>query len=397
MIQTASTRSRTRRLSALGSLLASGVLLASPALAQESFSIDGSEGTALTATPLADFEEPWAMTFLPDGSMLVTEKAGTLQHVSPDGTKTAVEGMFDVAYGGQGGFGDVVVSPDFEQSNAIYLSYAESLDDGATFGAAVARAVLDTSGGTPKLTDVTKIWEQEPHVPGNGHYSHRIAFGPEGSDQEGFMFITSGDRQKQTPAQDMDKNLGKIVRLNLDGSVPADNPFQDQGDLAKQFWTVGNRNLLGIAFDGENRLWETEMGPRGGDELNLVTPGSNYGWPEASNGVNYSGVSIPDHDPSEDGFAAPKVSWVPSISPAGLIIYDGETFADWQGDAFLGALSGRALVHVDIEGESASEAERFSWDKRVREVEQGPDGAIWVLEDGNGGRLIKLTPADEAS
>ncbi|MEN3793950.1 PQQ-dependent sugar dehydrogenase [Fulvimarina sp. MAC3] len=384
-------------LSTAAALLASTALAASPALAQDTLSIEGSNGTALTGQPLTDFDEPWAMTFLPDGSMLVTERGGTLQHVSPDGEKTEVEGMFEVAYGGQGGLGDVVTAPDFEQSNEIYISYAESLDDGQTFGAALVRAELDRSGGTPRLANITKIWEQEPHVPGQGHYSHRIAFGPEGSDQEGTMFVTSGDRQKQTPAQDMDKNLGKIVRLNLDGSVPDDNPFADEGGIAAQFWTVGNRNMLGIAFDGENRLWAHEMGPRGGDELNLIVPGDNYGWPEASNGINYSGVPIPDHDPASDGFNPPEASWTPVISPAGLVIYDGETFPDWQGDALIGGLSSKALIHVDIEGDSASEAERFSWGYRVREVEEGPDGAVWVLEDGAGGRLIKLTPGEEAS
>ncbi|MER0239700.1 PQQ-dependent sugar dehydrogenase [Fulvimarina sp. MAC8] len=378
-------------------LIATSALNAAPAFAQDTLTIDGNNGTTLSGQPLSEFNEPWAMTFLPDGSMLVTERGGTLQHVSPEGEKTAVEGMFEVAYGGQGGLGDVVIAPDFEQSNEIYISYAESLDDGQTFGAAVVRAELDRSGDAPQLTKIQKIWEQEPHVPGQGHYSHKIAFGPEGSDQDGYMFISSGDRQKQTPAQDMDKNLGKIVRLNLDGSVPEDNPFAEEGGIAAQFWTVGNRNLLGLAFDTEDRLWEIEMGPRGGDELNLIVPGDNYGWPEASNGINYSGVPIPDHDPGSDGFNAPEASWTPVISPASLLIYDGETFTDWQGDALIAALSGQALVHVDIEGEEASEAERFSWGSRVREVEQGPDGAVWVLEDGAGGRLIKLTPGDEAS
>jgi glucose/arabinose dehydrogenase len=204
------------------------------------------------------------------------------------------------------------------------------------------------------------------------------------------LFITSGDRQKQDPAQDFDAALGKVIRLHDDGTVPSDNPWQDQGDLAKTFWTMGHRNLLGIAFDGAGRLWTHEMGPRHGDELNLIEPGGNYGWPEVSYGNHYSGRRIPDH-PTRPEFVEPKAYWVPAISPSGLVIYDGAMFPDWQGDAFIGGLSSRALVHVDIDGDTAAEVERFEWNRRVREVEQGPDGALWVLEDRDG-RLLKLTP-----
>ncbi len=366
-----------------------------PASAQnETFSITGTEGTALNAEAIADFDEPWAMTFLPDGTALVTTKPGKLIHVTQDGGKTEVDGMWEVAYGGQGGLGDVVLHPDFEQNGYVYLSYAQSLDKGATKSAMVSRAKLDLSGDTPKLTEIEKIWTQEPSVPGGGHFSHRIAFGPKGSEQAGYLFITSGDRQKQTPAQDMGGSLGKIVRLNDDGSVPAGNPFADEGDqpVTDQFWSVGHRNMLGLAFDGENRLWAHEMGPRGGDELNLIEPGDNYGWPERSYGDNYSGVPIPDHS-EDDGFTKPKAFWNPVISPSGLVIYSGNVFGDWAGDALIGGLSSQALIRVDLEGDAAKEAERFEWGKRVREVEQGPNGAVWVLEDQAGGRLIKLTPA----
>jgi glucose/arabinose dehydrogenase len=294
--------------------------------------------------------------------------------------------MWDVAYGGQGGLGDVVLHPDFANNGYVYISNAETVDGGMTFGAVVTRAKLDLSGNTPQLTDITKIWTQEPKVSGNGHYSHRIAFGPDGK-----LFITSGDRQKLTPAQDFDKALGKVIRLNEDGSVPDDNPWQDQGELARTFWSTGHRNLLGITFDNEGRLWTHEMGPRHGDEMNLIVKGDNYGWPVVSWGNHYSGDPIPDHDTRPE-FNAPEAYWVPSIAPAGLVIYDGELFPDWQGDALIGGLVGQTLVRVDIEGESAKEAERFEWGARIREVEQGPDGALWVLEDGGGGRLLKLTP-----
>ena len=361
------------------------------ASAAHAFEIEGTEGSKLEATEIATFDQPWAMTFLPDGSLLVTTQPGKLFHVV-DGEKTEVGNMFDVAYGGQGGLGDVVLDPNFAENDRIWLSYVETLDDGATRGAAVVTAKLDRSGEAPKLTDIEKIWRQEPHLPGEGHFSHRIAFGPEGSVHEGKVIITSGDRQKQTPAQDMDKNLGKVIRLNLDGSVPDDNPFQDDGELAKQYWSIGHRNLLGVDFDPSGQLWTHEMGPRHGDELNLIQKGENYGWPIVSNGDNYSGVPIPDHDTRPE-FNKPEEFWVPAISPAGFTIYDGDLFADWKGDGFIGGLSSQALVRVDIDGENAEEAERYEWDKRVREVETGPDGAIYVLEDKAGARLLKLMPA----
>jgi len=357
-----------------------------PSAAAETFQIAGKNGVTLNATRIATFDEPWAMTFLPDGTMLVTTKPGKLFHVTQEGNKVEVDGMWEVAYGGQGGLGDVVVHPKFAQNNLVYISYAEALDNGSAFGAAVVSARFDPSDKKPKLTDIQRIWTQQPKVRGRGHYSHRIAFSP-----DGMLFITSGDRQKMQPAQDFSKALGKIIRLNDNGTVPDDNPWQDKGDLAKTFWSMGHRNLLGIDFDSQGRLWTHEMGPRHGDELNLIVKGDNYGWPIVSNGNHYSGVPIPDHDTRPE-FNAPKVFWVPAISPAGFVIYDGDMFSDWRDDAFLGGLSSRALVRLDIKGESAKEVERFEWGKRIREVEQGPDGALWVLEDRSGARLLKLTP-----
>ncbi|MDN2568424.1 PQQ-dependent sugar dehydrogenase [Aquibium sp. A9E412] len=361
-----------------------------PAAAQSSFTVESNERT-LSATPVAAFQEPWAMTFLPDGALLVTEKPGTLQLVTQDGEKTAVSGVPEVAYGGQGGLGDVVPHPDFVENDVVYLSYAEP-GEGGTRGAAVARATLARGDGSPALENLEVVWRQQPKVSGSGHYSHRLAFAPDGE----ALFITSGDRQKQTPAQDMQQALGKIIRLDPDGSVPDDNPFQDAGELARSFWSVGHRNMLGIAFDAEDRLWAIEMGPRGGDEINLIEAGENYGWPVVSNGRNYSGADIPDHATRPE-FAAPEASWTPVISPAGLVIYSGDMFADWQGNALTGGLSSRALVRIDLgeqdDGTMAAEIERFDMGARIREVEQGPAGAVWVLEDGDGGRLLRLTPA----
>ena len=347
------------------------------------FEVEGTAGSKLHATELANFSEPWAMTFLPDGQMLVTERSGELWLVSANGAdRKEVSNIPEVAYGGQGGLGDVILHPDFANNRMVYFSYAEK-GEGGTQGAVVARATL-FDGDQPALQNIEVIWRQMPKVTGRGHYSHRLAFAPDGK-----LFITSGDRQKLDPAQDFTSALGKLIRLNEDGSVPQDNPFQDKGDLAKTFWSVGHRNLLGIDFDSDGRLWQTEMGPRHGDELNLSVKGANYGWPVVSEGNHYSGQRIPDHDTRPE-FEAPKAFWVPSIAPAGLVIYDGDLFPDWKGHAFIGGLVGTALIRVDIEGETAQEAERFSWDERIREVEQGPDGALYVLEDG--GRLLRLAP-----
>lgn len=338
----------------------------------------------------ATFDEPWAMTFLPDGRLLVTEKSGKLKLFNPT-TRTAgdIAGVPAVAYAGQGGLGDVILHPRFSQNGWIYLSYAEAGSNN-TRGAAVARARLTvnnaTGGGV--LSDLQVIWRQEPKVTGDGHYSHRLAFSPDGS----HLFITSGERQKFDPAQDMTSNLGKIVRLNEDGSVPADNPFATQGGVTAQIWTSGHRNLLGIAFDGQGRLWNHEMGPKGGDELNLVVRGDNYGYPIVSNGDHYDGTPIPDHSTRPE-FHAPAISWTPVISPAGLIFYNGALFPQWRGQALIGGLSSQALVRVRINGDaSATEVGRYAMGERIRDVEQGPDGAVWLLEEGDDARLLKLMP-----
>jgi len=342
-----------------------------------------------SATPFATFNEPWAMSFLPDGTALISEKRGTLKRFDPASGRTGtVSGVPAVAYGGQGGFGDVLPHPSFAQNGWVYLSYAEA-GSGDTRGAAVARAklTLDDNGGGA-LSEVKVIWRQQPKVSGEGHYGHRLAFGPDGK-----LWISSSERQKFDPAQDMSGNLGKIVRLNDDGSVPADNPFARRGGVAAQVWSLGHRNVLGLAFDANGQLWEHEMGPAGGDELNLIQRGANYGYPIVSNGDHYDGRPIPDHSTRPE-FAAPKVSWTPVISPAGFVIYSGSTFPQWRGNGFIGGLSSQSLVRIEFNGENAREAARYDMGKRIREVEQGPDGALWLLEDGSGGRLLKLQPVE---
>ena len=340
----------------------------------------------MTALPKTNDEPP---------KFLVTQKTGELFIVdTATGVKTAVTGVPNVAYGGQGGLGDVVIAPDFATSNAIYISYAEAGAGGErnTFGAKVVKAKLsgwDTNA--PRLQEIVPIWQQTPKVKGQGHYSHRLLFSPDGQ----YLYISSGDRQKKDPAQDMTVNLGKIIRVYPDGSVPTDNPFADNGnDIAAQFWTTGNRNVLGMVFDGDGKLWANEMGPRGGDEFNLIEKGNNYGWPMVSNGRNYSGIDIPDHD-TNPKFVAPKITWTPVISPSSMSLYTmgaQRNFPAWQGNMLISGLSSKALIVVDTaDDNTATERYRYDMGERIRSV-LAVDGEVWVLEDGDSGRLLKLLP-----
>lgn len=332
---------------------------------------------------LGRFEEAWAMTFLPDGRLLITEKPGRLELVDLEADRIVeVAGVPEVAYGGQGGLGDVVLHPDFADEPRLYLSYAEPGEGGR--GAAVARALLRETDDGAMLEALEVIWRQTPKDPGQGHFSHRIVL------RDGRMWISSGDRQLFTPAQEFTNNLGKIIRLFDDGRVPDDNPFRERGGVAREFWTMGHRNVLGLAFDAEGRLWAHEMGPRGGDELNLIESGKNYGWPEVSEGRHYDLRDIPSHSTRPE-FQAPVVAWDPVISPAGFVIYQGDRFPGFRGDGFIGGLSSEALIRVRFDGEKAHEAERYPMGKRIREVEEGPDGALYLLEDGDS-RLLRLTP-----
>ncbi|MCB4861783.1 PQQ-dependent sugar dehydrogenase [Sphingobium sp. PNB] len=355
----------------------------------------GQNSAASAAKPfrtsvIADFDAPWAMTFLPDGRMLVTEKAGEMILFDPkNGTKIPVAGIPPVDSAGQGALMDVVPAPDFARSGTVYFSFSEAGQGGK--GVALATGAFNqASDGTTKLDGVKVIFRASPYVDGNGHYSGRIAFSPDGK----HLFFTNGERQKFDPAQDPKSTLGKVLRLNLDGTPAAGNPLAAKG-FHPAVWSYGHRNLLGIAFDKDGRLWEQEMGPKGGDEVNLIKPGLNYGYPLASNGSHYDGRDIPDHR-AGDGFEAPKVWWNPVISPAGLVYYSGDLFPQWKDSLFIGGLSSQALVRVKLEGENAAKADQWDMGARIREVEQGPDGALWLLEDGKDGsqgRLLKLTPA----
>lgn len=347
-----------------------------------------------TVTPLAAFAQPWAMAFVPGTPwLLVTEKAGRLKLWREGGPAIEVSGTPDVAYGGQGGLGDVIMAPGADAKAGrfpIYLSWAEAGTDDKS-GAAIGLGTLIIGPeGTARLDGFRVIWRQTPKVSGRGHYGHRLALSPDGK----YLFVGSSERQKMAPAQEAAGELGKVLRLNLDGTPARGNPLVGQGHPAS-VWSYGHRNILGIAFDRDGRLWAQEMGPAHGDEVNLIRPGRNYGWPRVSNGSHYDGKAIPDHAPG-DGFEAPKLWWNPAISPAGLAYYDAALFPRWKGSLFLGGLSSKALIRVQLDGDKAAKADQWDMGARIREVEVGPDGALWLLEDGadgSQGRLLKLTPA----
>ena len=338
-----------------------------------------------TVTEMASFDEPWAMTFLPDGKgMLVTERGGRLLYWREGAAApVAVTGVPAVAAGGQGGLGDVIALGAITRdgSDPLILSWAEQGTGG--LGAVVATADLKLGA----LTNLKIIWRATPKVSGRGHFGHRLALAPD----KQHLFITSGDRQKFDPAQDMSATLGKVIRIKLDGSAPADNPFADKGGATAQIWSLGHRNPLGIAFDDKGHLWTHEMGPAHGDELNRVERAANYGYPLVSNGDHYDGRNIPDH-PTRPEFRAPDLWWNPAISPAGLTFHSGAGYPDWGPSLLMGGLSGEALVRISLTDGKASKAERWAMRARIREVEAREDGSIWVLTDGENGKLLKLTP-----
>ena len=335
-------------------------------------------------TTLGTFDAPFAMAFLPDGRLLVTEKGGTLKLRATDGAIAEVAGVPMVETGGQGGLLDIAVAPDFASSATVYLSYAEPGAGGPALALAKGTLVAD---GTPHLVGMQVIWRSGSNGPG-GQFGSVIAFAPDGKS----LFLSSGERQRFTPAQDPDQALGKIIHLTLDGKAAPDNPDYAKGGVRAMTWSSGHRNPYGLLFTQDGRLWEEEMGPKGGDEVNLIEPGRNYGWPIVSNGDNYSGQPIPDQ-PSRPDLAEPVLWWNPSISPGGMIEYTGAMFPDYRGSLLIGALSGKALIRVALDGARATAKEQWDMGARIRDVAQAPDGAIWVLEDGgrgSDGALLRL-------
>ena len=358
---------------------------------------------------LATLEYPWGMALLPDGRLLITEKPGRLRIWANGKLSEPVQGVPRVIYRGapaeQGGLLDVEVDPDFARNQLVYLSYSEAseqqstdiaetgdgrfggfldMSDNILRGGAVARGRLEGN----QLRDLQVIWRQVPKTVGRGHFGNRLIFAPDGK-----LFITSGERMRFDPAQSLASNLGKIVRINTDGSLPNDNPFVGKEGARGDIWSYGHRNILAAAIDpSSGQLWAFEMGPLGGDELNLVQPGKNYGWPLVSNGDNYSGPMIPDH-PTRKEFQAPVRTWTPVISPSGAVFYTGSLFTGWRGSALVGGLSSQALIRLTLDGERVAIEERVDMKRRIRDVIQTPDGAILLIVDDKNGDLLRLTPA----
>ena len=375
-------------------LMQAGLLLVLSACgnsAQTNAQAPAQSGRPFTTTAVAKFDSPWAMDFLPGSGVpktnaaLVTERGGKLWLINvTNGQRQEVAGVPAVKVAGQGGLGDVVASPDFAGSQRIYLSYVEPGPSG-TSGAVIGYARLIMGQGQPRLEGFKVIWRQTPNVSGNGHFGHRLVFA-----RDGTIYLSSSDRQKMTPAQDLNSDLGKIVHLTAEGE-PIPGPWASRGGRAAGYYSMGHRNVLGIDFAPDGRLWVSEMGPQGGDEVNLILPGRNYGWPRASYGSHYGGEEIPD-DHAGQRFEEPKVWWNPAISPGGLMIYAGDLFPQWKGDALIPALSGLALIRVDIDGDKAVKADQWAMNARIRAVDQGPRGEVYVLQDGDGAKLLRLEP-----
>ena len=344
--------------------------------------IDTQSGKITVEELASGLDHPWGMAFLPDGRLLVTERAGRLRILGIDNqVSPPLSGTPEVDAGGQGGLLDIALDPAFATNRTIFLSFAEPGGDGAS--AALARATL----GDTALTGLKVIFSQTPKVSGSGHFGGRIVFSP-----SGHLFFTMGDRQKFEPAQNLSSHLGKIVRLNRDGTIPNDNPFMGRAGALPQIWSYGHRNVQGAAFEPSTGvLWTNEFGPRGGDELNRPEAGKNHGWPLVSWGNHYDGRDIPD-PPSKPDFVDALAHWTPVISPSGMIFYTGAKFPMWRGNILIAGLSSQGLVRVQVKGAKASEAERIPLGERIRDVEQAPDGSIYVLTDESNGKVLRLRP-----
>ena len=375
--------------------LAGSVL--NPSLSQaQSINAGGREAVAenpFKVQEVAAFNTPWAIAFLPDQRLLVTEKAGHIFLTDQKGKKTEVANVPPVSFEGQNGLLDIAVSPDFATDKLVYFTYAEPERSGKDVLSSLtfARAKLSEKDGKASLDDLTVLWRQMPKSKW-GQPGGIIAFSPDGK----YLFLTSGDRMNPKTAQDPKLALGKVLRFNRDGSVPQDNPRSDlagqDADNARALtWTTGHRNPYGLAFAADGKLWLHEMGPKGGDELNLIKQGLNYGWPVVSNGTQYSGEAIPHHETRPE-FEPPVIYWTPVIAPAGLAFYEGGLFKDWKGSALIGGLASMALIRVAFKDNGdADEAERYDMGNRIRDVAVAKDGSVYVIEDDIPGRLLRLT------
>ncbi len=372
-----------RLLSVLAALAAGLIVSAAPSRAAEG----AAPAEVRLVTVASGLEHPWGLAFLPDGRFLVTERPGSLRIVGQDGrVGPPLSGVPKVDAVNQGGLLDVALDPGFAKNRLVYLSYTEARESGN--GTTVARGVLGETG----LTNVKVIFRQQPAMTGGHHFGSRLVFA-----RDGTLFITLGDRGSgRDRAQTLDNHLGKIVRINADGSVPADNPFVGRKGALPEIWSYGHRNVQGAALHpASGELWANEHGPKGGDELNRVLPGRNYGWPVVTYGREYSGLEISESG-TAPGIESPVHHWVPSIATSGLMFYTGDKFPGWRGDAFVGGLKSQQLVRLRLDSNRVTQEERLlrgDVRDRVRDVRQGPDGYIYVLTDEMDGRLLRLEPA----
>uniref|UniRef100_A0A486XMV8 PQQ-dependent oxidoreductase, gdhB family n=1 Tax=Rheinheimera sp. BAL341 TaxID=1708203 RepID=A0A486XMV8_9GAMM len=334
-------------------------------------------------TVVTGLKHPWGMTFLPDGSMLITERNGELLRISANGTnKTAITGLPEIEAKGQGGLLDVVLSPDFATDNTLYFSFSEPGTDGSS--TAVAKATLENNA----LTNVKVIFSQQPKVDARHHFGSRLVF-----DNQGNLFITMGDRGSQrAEAQNLANHIGTVARIKTDGAPASGNPFIENTTAKPEIWSFGHRNIQGAALHPQTgQLWTHEHGPQGGDEINIAQAGKNYGWPTITYGEEYGGGTI--GNTQKDGLEQPLHYWVPSIAPSGMVFYGAELFSSWKDNMLVGSLKFGQLVRLELNGNKVSHEERIMIGQRIRDVEQGPDGAVYLLTDSSDGQLLRLTPA----
>jgi aldose sugar dehydrogenase len=351
--------------------------------------VRSSAGDLGVETKVTGLDRPWAFAFLPDGRMLITERPGRMRIAAADGKLSpALAGVPKVFASGQGGLHDVVLDRGYAQNHTIYFCYAEPANGGAR--TALTRARL-ADEGTPRLDDVQVIFRQEGPLSSGNHFGCRIVQTPDNN-----LFLATGDHfGPRDQAQNLGNHIGKLVRIRPDGSVPPDNPFVGRAGAKPEIWSYGHRNPQGLALHPvSGKLWEQEHGPRGGDEINIVDKGKNYGWPVIGFGIDYSGAKI--HESSrKDGMEPPIWYWVPSIAPSGMAFSTGDLFPGWRGNLFVGALVDRSLVRLELDGEKAVKEERLLRElrERIRDVRQGPDGALWVATDSSSGRILRVAPA----
>jgi glucose/arabinose dehydrogenase len=351
-----------------------------PGLAEDQ-TVTTEDGKLKVETIAIGLEHPWGLAFLPDGDMLVTERTGSLRRVSKSGeTSEPLAGVPKVVVREQGGLLDVALDPDFAANRLVYLTYSQPGEGGSA--TAAARGKLGDEG----LDNVEVIFQQQPRINNGLHFGSRLAFAPDGT-----LFITLGERFQFEPAQDLSNTLGKIVRINPDGSVPKDNPFVGRKDARPEIWSYGHRNAQGAAIHPETgKLWETEFGPLGGDELNIPKAGANYGWPVVSWGKHYNGKDIPN-PPTHPEFADAIYHWTPVISPSGITFYTADAIPAWKGNLLISGLSSQALVRLTLDGETVTAEERIPLGARIRDVRQAPDGSVYVLTDEGDGKILRLT------